>query len=106
MLRELKHPNVIEFFDIGEIATGEVRTLLLISRVRGPGHLHHSPRCSVAPFRLGPLKDTSNGSRENLLSGHCVCMMRVPRCTHNEGLGDEVVQTGSRHLSLLPASYI
>ena len=57
MLRELKHPNVIEFFDIGEIATGEVRTLLLISRVHGPGHLHHSSRCSFAPFRLGPLKD-------------------------------------------------
>ena len=28
MLRELKHPNVIEFFDYGEIATGEVGILL------------------------------------------------------------------------------
>ena len=34
MLRKLKHPNVIEFFDYGEIATGEVRVLFI--RIQRP----------------------------------------------------------------------
>ena len=51
MLRELKHPNVIEFFDIGEIATGEVgHFFLFISRFDGAERLHSSLMCSFAVF--------------------------------------------------------
>ena len=68
MLRELKHPNVIEFFDIGEIATGEVgHFLLLISSVHGAGRLHSILMCSFASLGQA-LKDSSSGSWEDWVS--------------------------------------